>query len=113
MKLIARWILPIASVLAASFEATAENHIATVAYLQGYSASFDCFYFTLNGVSVADPNVSSGGPWIAFPRGTDAAKDVYATLLAAKATGASVSISTTGTPICGGYTGINQVLLTP
>ncbi len=58
-------------------------------------------YFTLSGVADADPALGISSPWFAMVRSGDDAKAVYATLLAAKATGASVRITTTGSAVCG------------
>jgi hypothetical protein len=58
-------------------------------------------YFTLGGVTDADPALGISSPWFAMVRGSDDAKAVYATLLAAKSTGASVRITTSGSTVCG------------
>lgn len=47
----------------------------------------DCFYFTLQGVSVADPAINASA-WFAVDRTTHkGANQLYATLLTAKASG--------------------------
>jgi hypothetical protein len=72
-------------------------------------ASTHCFYFTLQGVGVADPVVPSS-PWFAMDRQTEAGRDAYATLLAAKLSGAKLRITTSGSVVCG-YAGVVYVIL--
>jgi hypothetical protein len=77
---------------------------AAVGELQSLEGSTDCIYFTLNGVSVADPALGTGSPWFAMARTTtDAARvrDGYAMLLSAKVAGIPVRVSTTGATVCG------------
>ncbi len=77
-----------------------------VAYIQGPSYSFDCVFFTLEGVSVADPAVSNG-QYFAIPSTHPGYKQHVATLHIAKQTGTSVVLGTTGTTSCGGYATVN------
>jgi hypothetical protein len=90
--------------------ASASDWTAPVGQLQGLSSSYDCFYFTLSGISQADPIVPNN-PWFAVSRSQYGANPAYAMLLSAKATGASVRVTTTGITICGGYVGVNQVIM--
>jgi hypothetical protein len=100
--------------------AGADSHRnATVELLQSATvnsfAPSGCFYFTLNGISQADP-VVPGSPWFAVNRSTPASGDVYATILAAKLSGSRVWIVTNGTTGCGtgaGYPIAVAVLLEP
>src|SRR5262245_13358952 len=65
------------------------------------SAGDPCFYFQLVGVTQADPTVSTS-PYFAVYRADQAGKDMLATLLAAKASGATVTIDTQpGNTWCG------------
>jgi hypothetical protein len=84
---------------------------ATVGELQSLEGSADCIYFTLSGVSVADPALGTGSPWFAMARTTiDAARvrDGYAMLLSAKVAGMLVSVSTTGGTACG-YAQVSRI----
>jgi hypothetical protein len=66
----------------------------------------DCFYFTLQGVSVADPAIGTTA-WFAVDRTTHkGATELYATLLAAKASGLLIDVWTSGIPVCG-YAGVS------
>ena len=92
--------------------ARATNDVtAPVGQIQGLTLSLDCYYFTLAGVALADSMVSGGGAWFSIVRSQFGAKDAYAILLIAKATGASVRVTTSGGAICGGYAQVNQVIL--
>lgn len=63
--------------------------------------SSNCFYFILQGVGVADPAINSS-PWFAVDRTTHkGAAELYATLLAAKASGLAVDVWTSGAITCG------------
>ena len=68
--------------------------------LQSMYDGADCIYFTLGGVSEADP-VKPGDPWFAIPRSQYGAKDAYAMLLSAKLSGQVVNVATRGTLSCG------------
>lgn len=86
---------------------------ATVLQLQPPVNNEDCVFFTLTGVSEADPS-DPGSPWFAMPRTQTGFSEVYAALLAAKIAGATVMVSTTGNPAggaCGNYSGVYYVLL--
>jgi hypothetical protein len=81
----------------------------TVAMLSSTYDGADCIYFTLEGVSEADP-VKPGDPTFAFPRSQYGSKDAYAMLLAAKLTGQPVRVLTRGTLSCG-YASVAQVMM--
>lgn len=83
---------------------------APIQSLQSLSTS-DCFYFTLNGVTVAEPTLGNNSPWFAIPRDQIGAKDAYAMLLAAKLSGTPVNVITTGNTVCGGYAQVSQVYM--
>jgi hypothetical protein len=80
----------------------------TVGQLQVDSGT-GCYYFTLIGVTQADP--VSPSPWFAMPMSQAGAKDSYATLLAAKLSGQQVTATTNGTVVCGGYALVTWVVM--
>jgi len=81
-----------------------------VSVLQPDHPSANCFYFMLDGVSVADPAVSSSA-WFAVDRvAHPGAADLMATLLAARIAGLPVTVYTSGTTMCG-YAGVSFVTL--
>ena len=82
----------------------------TVGQLQSTYDGADCIYFTLEGVTEADP-VKPGDHWFAIPRTQYGAKDAYAMLLAAKLTGKTVFVSTRGALSSCGYAAVTQVLM--
>ena len=69
----------------------------------------DCTYFTLQGVSEADP-VTPGDATFAIPRTQFGARDGYAMLLAAKISGRTVRVITRGTLSCG-YASVAEILM--
>lgn len=71
--------------------------------------SADCIYFTLEGVTEADP-VKPGDPTFAIPRSQYGSKDAYAMLLAAKLSGQPVRVLTRGTLACN-YAAVAQVMM--
>lgn len=81
----------------------------TVAMLSSTYDGADCIYFTLEGVSEADP-IKPGDPTFAIPRSQFGSKDGYAMLLAAKLTGQPVRVLTRGTIACG-YAAVAQIML--
>jgi hypothetical protein len=73
----------------------------TIVQVQPGHASTDCYYFTLQGVSQADP-VVPGSPWFAINRNTNsAAKELLSGLVAAHMSGRSVTVYTSGQATCG------------
>jgi hypothetical protein len=87
-------VITIAAVAASSSVAFSASWVnKNVANLQSMFSGADCFYFTLEGVSEADP-VVPGSPWFAVPRTQFGAKDGYAMLLSAKLSGQSVVVTT-------------------
>ncbi len=82
----------------------------TVQYLQPDGTNADCYYFTLNGVSQADP-VNPGSPWFGVSRTAHpGAKELFAVLLAARLTGTPINVNTTGSLECG-YAGVYYTLM--
>lgn len=108
------WI--IAFVGSAALAAAAGNAFA---YVDRFNAKIDklqatlpdtnCFYFTLQGITEADP-VVPGGQWFAIHKSQAHAQDQYAMLLAAKLSDAPVRITTSGTVACG-YAAVRYVIL--
>jgi hypothetical protein len=101
--------LPIlACLLASAFSLTAHasgDATAQVDKLQSMYTQSDCIYFTLLGVSVADPSYPTSGEWYAMSRGStaesqDRLKRAYAMLLAARLSGTTVRVRTTGNLVC-------------
>jgi hypothetical protein len=75
-----------------------------------------CAFFSLQGVSDADPGLQLGGnPWFAVPKTHEGYKEIVATVLLASATGRRISVNTTGeaVPGCSGLARVNQVILEP
>lgn len=92
---------------APSFAITHSNK--SVSQLQSTWASADCIFFTLDGVSEADP-VKPGNTWFAIDRTQFGAKDAYAMLLSAKISGTSVTVRTSGTLACG-WASVESVIM--
>ena len=80
-----------------------------VGQLQSTFIGSDCFYFTLAGVTEADP-VKPGSPWFAIQRSQFGSKDAYAMLLAAKLSGQTVYVSTNGSLTCGYVTAVEVIM---
>lgn len=95
------------SVCAPSFGMVWSNK--NVGRLSSTYDSADCIYFTLEGVTEADP-IKPGDPMFAIPRTQYGAKDGYAMLLSAKLTGQPVFVVTRGTLACG-YASVAQILM--
>lgn len=89
-------------VLAASTGVSrAADHIdKSILEPQAFHAETSCFYFTLNGVAVADPVVPSS-PWFAISRAEEGAKEAFAMLLAPRSSGSLVRVVTNGPLACG------------
>lgn len=86
---------------------------ATIGYVMTPSETQNCLFITLVGVSQADP-IAPGNPWIAIPSTQNGFSQVYATILEAKAIGASVDVATTGVLAggsCGSDVGLHMVML--
>ena len=81
----------------------------TVSQIQSTYVGSDCFYFTLDGVTEADP-VLPGAMWFAIPRTQNGSKDAYAMLLAAKLSGQPLRVHTNGTLSCG-YATASEVFM--
>jgi hypothetical protein len=110
MSNLLRAVVTTVALLASSqLHANTDHFNAEVDKLESTLASTNCFYFTLHGVAVADP-VVAGSPWFAMERAGDAGRDAYATLLAAKLSGAKLRITTSGSVVCG-YAGVVYVIL--
>jgi hypothetical protein len=66
-----------------------------------------CVFFSIAGVTQADP-VRPGSPWVVVRQSQNGFKELYALLLAAKHTGAPVTVTTNGTAVaeCDGHVGL-------
>jgi hypothetical protein len=108
-QMLSRRIGLASSMLLISFAAAAAPPIYSnkqVDLIQPDHPSSNCFYFTLQGVDVADPAIGTTA-WFAVDRTTHkGASELYATLLAAKASGLLVDVWTLGIPVCG-YAGVS------
>jgi hypothetical protein len=61
----------------------------------------ECTFFILSGISESDP-VTPGNPWFAVSKNHSGYKEIVATLLMARATGAPLQhVTTTGAAVCG------------
>jgi hypothetical protein len=90
-----------------------QSHTAPLAQFQSPNYNEDCVWFTLAGVPQADPLVPNS-PWFALSRSQIGYNEVYSILLAAKLSGSSLNVVTTGAPAggaCGGYAQIAWVVL--
>jgi hypothetical protein len=90
------------------------HQFKTVGTLEAAPGNSECFYFTLQGVSAADSAVSSS-PFFAVHKNQAGYTQIYALLLAAKVSGALVTVQTTGTQVsatCGTYVGVHDVFMT-
>ena len=67
--------------------------------LQSFYDRSDCIYFKLVDVPEADP-IRPGSPWFAVERSQSGAKDLFASLLAAKLAGKTVKVVTRGEVRC-------------
>jgi hypothetical protein len=85
-----------------------QQYQATVAQIEPPNYNLDCFWFQLSGVAQADPVVPNS-PWFAIPRTQTGYNELIATLLAAKLSGSTVEVATTGAVAggsCSSYAGV-------
>src|SRR5690348_14388379 len=100
MKDIARVTVFVICAATASAAYSATWSAKSIGVLQPDHPSADCFYFTLSGVTEADP-VRPGIAWFAVSRTAHpGAKELFASLLAAKLTNSLVTITTDGSMQC-------------
>jgi hypothetical protein len=73
----------------------------------------DCVFFKLEGVSTADPDISTEG-WMVIPRSHVGFKERYALLLWAKGAQVPITVETSGVaePTCSGFVGVHQMYTT-
>jgi len=88
--------------------ADAQHTSKSIGALMGPDDTRDCTFFTLQGVSQADPNVAS--EWFAIPRIHQGFKEITALLLAAKVSGIPINVTTNGQTVCG-HAGIRSVVM--
>lgn len=88
------WSSMASAIVLCSLQANAVEHTGTVERMLPPD-SRPCLFFTLTGVSVADPSLPSS-PWFAIRQSQNGYKETFALLLAAKHTGLPVTVSTTG-----------------
>src|SRR5829696_6099083 len=78
-------------------------YIQRVGAIQSPSAGYECTFFTLDGVAVADPSVAPHA-WVALPKAHNGYKEALLVLHMAKTTGGNVRVGIGGS-VCGGYAG--------
>src|SRR5690349_20606438 len=81
----------------------------TVQYIQSPGTAGGCAYFTLNGVSEADPSVP-GNAWFAVPVTHPGFKEIMMLLAAAKLSDKWVNVRTTSSTACG-YAAVEYVFM--
>lgn len=74
------------------------------------NASNGCIYFTLDGVSEADPVVADQ-PWITVAAENESKQAVLGLLMMAQASNSDVKVVTTGSKACG-YAAVHYVRVT-
>jgi hypothetical protein len=102
-----------ANTMLADAAISAQNYAAPILQLQPPNLNVDCVWFTLVGVSQGDP-ILPGSPGFALPRSQTGYSEIYAMLQAAKLSGSSLVIETTGAVAggaCGNYAQIACVVL--
>jgi hypothetical protein len=108
-KIMNAFVICAAALVPANVYAMLDWPNKSVAMLSSTYDGADCIYFTLQGVSEADP-IKPGEPTFAIPRAQYGAKDAYAMLLAAKLSGSTVRVLTRGTLACG-YASVAQIMM--
>jgi hypothetical protein len=101
------------STLFAQLALASQLYTTTITKLQPPSNGQDCVFFELSGVSQADPVVPNN-PWFALPRTQTGFEEVYAALLSAKVSGATIQVQTTGGTAggaCTTYAAISWIIL--
>ncbi len=86
-----------------------------VGIIKSPTPTANCAYFELVGVAQADP-ISPSNPWFAIPATQNGFAEVYASLVAAKIAGTTVSVLTTGALAggsCGTFAGVDSVQIAP
>lgn len=71
------------------------------------NASNGCIYFTLDGVTEADP-VAPGEPWITVASENESKQEVLSLLMMAQASKSDVKVMTSGQIVCG-YAGVHYI----
>ena len=93
----------IASSMLFAGSAHASDHAnKTISVVEVFSQSGSaCYFFQLNGVTVADSSISTG-PWFAILESQPGAKALWSQLLTARATSMPLArVSTNGLSVCG------------
>jgi hypothetical protein len=90
-----------------------QGYTAQIAQFQPPNYNEDCVWFSLVGVAQADP-ILPNNPWFGLPRTQIGYSEMFAVLLAAKMSGSTLYVVTTGAAAgggCGGYAGIAFVIM--
>jgi hypothetical protein len=96
-----------------SIACASQQYISTVTQIEAPNYNQDCLWFQLSGVTQADPQLPNS-PWFAIPRTQNGYNEIYAMLLAAKLSGTSVQVATTGAPAggaCNQYSGVAWIVM--
>ena len=91
-----------------------DHYFKTVTSVNPPSNTGGCFYFMLNGVASADPNIAAGNPWFAVPKTHQGYSETVAAVLAARLSGLTISVHTTGqltSGTCGTYPAVDWVVI--
>src|SRR5262249_15344953 len=115
MKRVAMSSIVLLAVLAPNGEAQTTHTGAHIGTVQSPEPNRDCFFFTLVGVTKAEPQVNPtqlNDPWFAVPRTHLGFREILAIVLTASSLVRSVEVLTTGSAACG-EAGVNRVLLLP
>ncbi len=104
------WLVSFALIFFPSlgFAATHSSKNVSVLYPPDNRA---CFFFTLDGVSIADP--ASGNSWFAIPMTANGYKEIVSLLMLAKVASLKLNVTTTGNLICGGLAEVGSVATDP
>jgi len=109
-------LIVVSSILAVAGDAAATTHSNhAVARIEPPDPVRDCLFFTLDGVTTSEPAVAQNNPWFAVPRSHPGFREIYAAVLLARATGALLTVITTGQAesTCAGHPGANTVVIEP
>lgn len=114
-RLLCGSLIVVSNILAGPANAATTHTNHAVARIEAPDPGRDCLFFTLDGVSNSEAAVAQNNPWFAVPRSHPGFKEIYAAILMARATGAPLTVITTGQAesTCGGHPGANTVVVEP
>lgn len=82
-----------------SSPALSADYTAVVSEIQPNHDTLDCIFFRLNGITGISP--ASPGDWLAIPRSSNGAMEVFAVLLTSRTKSIPVTVKTTSAMACG------------